>query len=56
MIRDPTPPLQKKLKLQINVVGDNGGSQMYVYLQCELYTKAVYKSSVFVFSMPTSNY
>ena len=41
----------------LNVVGNNGGSQMCVHLQCEFYTnlKTFYKPFVFVFSMPTSN-
>ena len=50
----PPHPL-KKMNLQINVAGDNGGSQMYVYLQCEFYTKT-FNKPVFMFCMPTSNY
>ena len=46
-------PLKKN---ELNIVGDNGGSRMCIYLQCGFYTKTLYKPSVFVFSMPTSNY
>ena len=51
--RRPNPP---KKKLELNVAGDNEGSWGCVYLQCECYTKTFYKPSVFVFSMPISNY
>ena len=37
-------------------VGDNEGYLMNIYLRSEFYTKTFYKPSMFVFSMPTSNY
>ena len=40
---------KKKLNVQINVAGNNGGSWMYIYLQCEFYTKTFYKPSACVF-------
>ena len=40
----------------MNEWGDNGGYQMYAYLQCEFATKTFYKQSVFVVSIPISNY
>ena len=49
----PPTPLKN---IYINIVGDNGGSRMAVYLQCEFYTKMFYKTSVLVFSMSTINY
>ena len=50
-VRDERPnPPQKEIEL--NVVGDNGGSRMCIYLQCEFYTKTFYKPSVkFISSM-----
>ena len=52
-VGDPTL-LKKK---EHDVAGDNGCCWMCVQLQlqCEFYTKTFYKSSVFMFSMPTSN-
>ena len=49
-----TTPLKKILEL--NVSGDNEGSWLCLYLQCEFYTKTFYKPSVFVLSMPRSNH
>ena len=49
---EPQPTLKKT---QLHVVGENGGSQMWIFLQCVIYTKTFYKPSVLVFSMPTIN-
>ena len=47
----PHTPIKK---IETYIAGDNWGSWMYVYLQCEFYTNTFNKPSMFVFSLLTS--